>query len=90
MHSLGVLLLEILVGTEVVLSCREREDLIELITECKEHIDKVTVKLLHRLILDHKDDMLTSYIEEVLVREPEIIARNIRKMNWAVEEVRVI
>ena len=42
MYSLGVIILEILAGTEVVLSCREREDVIELILECKEHIDEDT------------------------------------------------
>ena len=34
--------------------------------------------------------MLKPYVEEVLVREPELIARNIRGMNWAAEEARGI
>ena len=42
MHSLGVLILEIIAGTEVVITCREREDVDELVTECEEYIDKDT------------------------------------------------
>ena len=67
MHSLGVILLEIIAGTEVVLSCRDEQSLDELITECEDFIDKDTVKLLHQLIREHKDDLLKPYVEKVLL-----------------------
>ena len=90
MHSLGVIILEVIAGTEVILSCRGADTVVQLIKECEEHIDKDTIKLLDRLVREHNDDLLEPYLEKVLLRQPELTARNIRSMNFAVEQVRPI
>ena len=42
------------------------------------------------LIREYKDDLLEPYVEKVLTRQPEVIARNIRSVNFAVEQMRPI
>ena len=90
MHSLGVMILEVLTGTDIILSCRGADTIVDLIKECEEHIDKDTNKLLDRLIREHKDDLLEPYVEKVLTKQPVVIARNIRSMNFAVQQMRPI
>ena len=70
MHSLGVILLEILVGTDVVLSCNGWEAVDDLITDCEEHIDTDTTKLLHKLIRFNEDELLEPYLDKVLIKKP--------------------
>ena len=90
MHSLGVILLEILVGTDVVLSCNGWEAVDDLIKDCEEYIDSDTTKLLYKLIRFNEDGLLEPYLDKVLTKKPEVIAQNVRGMNWASESVRLI
>ena len=87
-HSLGVVLLELIAGTDVVLAFEDFKDLEELVTECEDYIDKETCDLLHGLIRESKEKELQKYLDEVLDKKPELVAEGIRGVDWAVRNVR--
>ena len=61
MHALCMILLEILVGTDVILSCGCWENVEDLITVCEDYIDVDTAKLLHDLCKHSSDKNLKYY-----------------------------
>ena len=89
-HALGTIILEILTGTEVVLCCNNWEAVYAVVRDCKDHIDEEIYELLHILIYLGNDNTLQAFVEEVLDKTPETIAMNIRAMDFAVQDVRVL
>ena len=89
-HALGTIILEILTGTEVVLFCNNWEAVYNVVRDCKNHIDEVIYELLHILIYHGSDSTLQAFVEEMLDKTPEAIAMNIRAMDFAVQDVRVL
>ena len=89
-HSLGVILLEILVGTDVILSCGCWDNVVDLIKVCEDYIDADTSKLLHSLIGSSLDSKLETCFEEILHIQPGLIAENIRALDFAVKENRFL
>ena len=89
-HALGTIILEILTGTEVVLCCNNWEAVYSVIRDCKDHIDEDIYELLHILIYQGSDSTLQAFVEEVLDKTPDAIAMNIRAMDFAVQDVRVL
>ena len=89
-HSIGVILTEILVGTDVILSCGCWEAVDDLITLCEDYMDKETTNLLHQLIRFSNDNGIGKYYREVLIAQPEVIGENIRAMDYAVTENRIL
>ena len=65
-NALGVILTEIIVGSDVILCCHDSEQVNDLITRCEEYIDKDLSKLLHELIDGCKDSGLKSFLDDVL------------------------
>ena len=90
MHALCVILLEILVGTDIILSCGCWDNVDDLITVCEDYIDVDTAKLLHDLCKHSSDEYLKYYLDYILRDKPEIIGENIRAMDFAVKENRVL
>ena len=89
-HALGTIILEILTGTEVVLCCNNLEAVYAVVKDCKDHIDEVIYELLHILIYNGSDCTLQTFVEDVLDKTPDAIAMNIRAMDFAVQDVRVL
>ena len=89
-YSLGTIILEILTGTEVVLSCANMEAVNDVLLDCRDHIDEDIWIHLNRLIYNGKDDTLQDFVEKVLDKTPEAIAMNIRAMDFAIQDVRVL
>ena len=88
LHALGVILLEILVGTDIVLSCYDSEVIDEIITACEDYIDKEPTTLLHQLCIGSDDSGLSGYLNKIIKVKPELISENIRALNYAAEENR--
>ena len=57
-HSLGIILLEVLVGSDVVLSCSHWLAAANLVKECRPHMDEETNDLLWELIHNNNDRTL--------------------------------
>ena len=81
-------MLEILVGTDIVLSCYDSEVIDEIITACEDYIDKETTTLLHQLCMGSDDSGLRAYLDNVIMVKPELISENIRALDYAAEENR--
>ena len=87
-HALGVVLFEILVGTDVVLGCPLATLIVSMVTASEEYIDKDTAKLLHDLIDECDDRGLEDYLNKTLKEKPEVISENVRALDYAVRENR--
>ena len=87
-NGLTCILMEIIMNSDVVLSCGCIENVEELVTKCEDYLDKDTFELFRNLSRDSNDEGLERYVKEVLEVQPEVIGENVRAMNWAVENVR--
>jgi hypothetical protein len=82
----GIILLEILAGSELVLGIRCHEDLRSLFYAVANYLDEDTRHVLQHLLFMKKDVDLEAYVGETLDRKKEHVAQGIRRINAAIEE----
>ena len=84
--SVGVVILEILAGTELVITATSASKIRDLLRLCEQHLDSSTVSLLKHLLFGANEDYLEVYLEEVLTKKPNIVAEGIRALDAALDE----
>ena len=89
-HSIAVILLEILVGTDLVLTCQSWQAVCVLIEDCREYLGDYTADLFDRMIRLVDDTGLDDYVEKFLTTNPEYISKTIRGMDYAVKDDRTL
>ena len=86
MYAIGAMILEIIVGTEILLMIKSFADMKKLMNICANFIDEETVKVLKTLFQMGEHENFMTYLNDVLIPNPDIIAENIRAMDMAIEE----
>ena len=81
-----MIFLEVLVGTEVVILLKTWDQLEQLLDSVEHHVDKPTNKILRDLLQQADTADVEGYIQEELKQKPDMIAKNVRALNVAVEE----
>ena len=81
--SLGVIIMEVLLGPEMVLSCECHSAIEMLLKDCEEYLDQTTVDLLKYLLFSEGKVDLPQYIEKTLDAAPMNHAENIRRIQMA-------
>jgi hypothetical protein len=87
MWSIGIVILEIICGTDIVLATGCFKNITNLLEECAEHVDPSTYELLDQLLNKGHDEAISKYVNETLADNPEVVAESIRAMDAAVEGV---
>lgn len=85
--SVGVTILEIICGTELIIGGKSFEAFEKLLEEMDGIVDERTLILLKAMMNTDDTDGISNYVLEVLDKNPSLIAENIRAMNAAFEEV---
>jgi len=88
--GIGIIILEILVGTHLVSSASTCYDIRNLMTACEEWLDPQTGGLLNELLLVGYGGGIERYIEAHLDLHPAATGENIRRVQEAVIEVTVL
>ena len=89
-HSIAVILLEILVGTDLVLTCQSWQAVCVLIEDCREYLGDYTADLFDRMIRLVDDTGLNDYIEKFLTADSDFISKTIRRLDYAVKDDRAL
>ena len=90
MYAIGAVILEIIVGTEIIIMIKSYADMKKLVNLCANYIDEETVKVLKSLLQMGEHENFMKYLNDVLTPYPNIIAENIRAMDMAIEEEPVL
>jgi hypothetical protein len=72
-YSVGVIFLEMLVGTDIMLTAKMEYQLERLITDCSPYLDIATVGVLEYLILDKSYKGLETYVQEFVKGEKDVV-----------------
>lgn len=83
--SIGMVLLEILVGTEIVIMIKGTDCVEDILDILERYLDWGTLKLLEYLLLFRGAVDAATYIKEYLDPAPTLIADNIRRLQIAIE-----
>ena len=83
MWSIGIIILEVLVGPELVLQADASDAVEGLLDSCKDYIDASTLDLLEDMLFHYGDPDLDHYCEKVLVKSSATIDMGVRKMIYA-------
>jgi hypothetical protein len=84
--SVGVIILEMLIGTDLVIAATLEELLKKLLYDCCPYLDPETYKVLSYLILDEDEVDLNAYIKNDITSEHKVIRANILKVEAALLE----
>jgi hypothetical protein len=84
--SVGVIILEMLVGTDLVIAATLEELLNKLLYDCCPYLDAETYKVLSYLILDEDEIDLDAYIRHYISSEHGVIRISILKVEAALLE----
>ena len=84
--SVGVIILEILMGTEFVLLANNHQKLLSALQMSAEYLDRALYELLEEMLLDGYFGKATAFVEEHEHGEGDIIAENIRRMDAETRE----
>ena len=84
--SIGITILEIIIGTELVVMCTNYPDVKLLVETCSEYIDKDTCKVIKLLLSMEDEGNIEDYLNAVLKSNPILMAENIRAINSAISE----
>jgi hypothetical protein len=75
-----VIILEIVLGSEYVITCKGDESIRWLFYLSEPYIDTVLFEILEELLIEGKFVKATTFIEDNVHGKPDIIAENIRRM----------
>jgi hypothetical protein len=70
MWSIGVIILEIICGSDIVLATGCFKHVRLLLDECTEHIDSSTHHLLDQLLNNGNDEVISKYVNDTLGENP--------------------
>jgi hypothetical protein len=70
MWSIGVIILEIICGSDIVLATGCFKHVRLLLDECTEHIDSSTHYLLDQLLNNGNDEVISNYVNDTLGENP--------------------
>ena len=88
--SVGVVILELLVGTDLVIVANSAQKLRDLLIHCGQYIDGQTHMLLSFLLFDYPWIDVQDYASCTLKNNPTLMIENIRGMDVALGEDRVL
>ena len=83
--SVGVVILEILAGTELVIPANTTAKIRNLLLQCSEYLDVKTVHLLEHLLFGEHHDYLEDYLNVTLKLSPNIVKEDIRAIDAALD-----
>ena len=84
--SVGVIMLEILIGSEFVLLAHSRQKLLYALEMSAPYIDLKLYKMIEEMLCDGYFGKATAFVEEHAKREDDIIAENIRRVDAEARE----
>jgi hypothetical protein len=84
--SVGVIILEMLVGTDLFIAATLEELLKKLLLDCCPYLDPETYKVLCYLILDEDEVDFNAFINNFITNEHEVIRTSIIKVEAALLE----
>ena len=84
--SIGMIVLEVLVGTEAVIPLSSVQEVEELLECVEEYVDAPTIRILKSLLIHSVVADVEGYVQEELVQKPGLIAKNVRALDVAFEE----
>ena len=67
-YSVGIVILEILVGTELVISARVEELVEKLVDDCETYLDLEMTRLIRYLILDEGQFNISEYVKKLICK----------------------
>jgi len=83
---IGLILLEVFIGSELVLSMKTHKDFGRIFWVVYSYMDAETKKLLQHLLFGLAGSNLSTYVSKTLVEKKELVATNIRRIQAAAEE----
>ena len=84
--SLGLVILEVIVGTELVAPAHDLEQVEELLDLCGPHLDAAVGTLLKDLILFGDVVKVKEMLQEILPERPRLVTEAVRGFEQAVKE----
>ena len=83
---LGVIILEMLVGPELVLTLRSYAKFLDLFEKVSKHLDQATLTLLEHLFDIYHVTSLDEYVRNELGDNPELLTQDMRAMDAAIPD----
>jgi hypothetical protein len=84
MYSIGIVILEIIVGTELTIMTKRPLYLTKLLSDLTEYLDEETMALLNHLILDKEEVDIPAFIDSHLSDGHDKIKPDILRVKLAV------
>jgi hypothetical protein len=84
--SVGIIILEILAGSDLILAATNEELQTKLLIDCQVYLDAATGSLLRYLILDKRYVDIETYIKHFIGGERDVITDNILRLQAALLE----
>ena len=84
--SIGIMILEIIIGTDLLLDQTTFSQLQKLLKRCREYIDEETYEFLGCMLFSEGHYPPEEYLSKCLNKKPNLIAENVRGMNNALME----
>jgi hypothetical protein len=84
--SIGIMILEIIVGTDLLLEHTTYSELEKFLADCMDYLDVETFEFLNCMLFSKVNFHPGYFISEHLEKKPHLIAENIRAMDTAIKE----
>jgi hypothetical protein len=88
--SIGIVLLEIFIGTAIVVTYKEFGQLRRILSECERYLDPEIYELIESLLFEQGDINLGDFVNKKLAEMPRLVAENVRAMTEAIHENRML
>lgn len=85
-YSVGIVILEMLIGTDLIITAKTQCQLEKLLKDCSQYFDPATMTVLEFLIFDEGHANLESYVNDYVHGEPDVIRSCILKFESALLE----
>ena len=84
--SIAIIILDILFGTEVVIPLFNHRQIVDLLDAIEDYVDPPTHRILKGLLVDDVEIDVEGYVQFELMQKPNMIAKNVRALNVALED----
>ena len=84
--SVGVMILEILLGSDIVLAAQTKENLEKIVEDFGDYLEFKIMRLLNALLAFDGVHWIADFLDNTLVEEPELITEKIRAVDVALNE----
>jgi superfamily I DNA/RNA helicase len=90
MWSIGVVMLEILVGTPIIVSNSEYRQIRNVLAQSQEFLDAKTSRVLCWLLFKEGTEDLEAYLHQTLEAEPNLIGEAVRGLEAACVDIKTL